>query len=149
MRGTIILAVTIAGATASGLSGCVQAGPSPEAVASLKEAAAECKAQFAAHVERAHCVNDALDKFIRPTVRYADLLDVLEAERVALAEKMDAGTMTQAEADLALTKAEADINSEADRRSNSAAIVAAQQSMAISAAMPVSCTTFGNVTNCY
>jgi hypothetical protein len=63
-------------------------------------------------------------------------LDLYHAERVALAEKVDAGAMTPAEAELKLAQMKTEIISEAQRRSNNATMAAA----ASMAAMPRSTT---------
>jgi hypothetical protein len=72
-----------------GLCGCMQSGPSPEALANLNQAREACKAQYEKFVPRVKCSNDAINKYLRPTTTYPDLLDLYEAERVALAEKVD------------------------------------------------------------
>jgi hypothetical protein len=67
----------------------MQSGPSPEALANLNQAREACKAQYEKFVPRVKCSNDAINKYLRPTTTYPDLLDLYEAERVALAEKVD------------------------------------------------------------
>jgi hypothetical protein len=129
------------------LAGCVDDGPSPEAVASFERDKAACAA-FQTALARAKCFNGVVDRYVRPTVRDQDLLTLEEAERVSLAEKVDAGKMTEAEADLQLAQARSGIFSELQRRSNNTDIAAA----AIMP-LPTTCHSYDNgaglTTNCY
>jgi hypothetical protein len=69
-------------------------------------------------------------------------------ERVALAEKVDAGAMTPAESDLKLAQMKTEVISEDERRSNNAAMAAAA-----TMAGSTTCSTYGYgyglTTNCY
>ncbi len=128
---------------AAGLAGCMPlAGPSPEALANLKQERAACHDKFARQVPRAQCVNQAIDKAYGPDFHYRDLVELNEAQRLALAEQIDAGKITPAEGEAAMAKMTVEINSEAQRRATNAA-------MAIEASRPVSCYSYGSVTNCY
>jgi hypothetical protein len=85
-------------------------------------------------VERARCRNGVFAKY----GNHGDLANVIATERVALAEKQDAGTMTQAEADAEFARVFASVNTEDQQRR-----------AAILASVPVSCTSVGATTTCY
>ena len=144
MRTICVLAVGLA------LAGCINNELSPEAMANMAQAREACKLEKPA-VAKANCLNAVDDEYIRPRLRTTDLLDLYRAERVALAEKVDAGAMTPAEADLKLAQMKTEIVSEDQRRSNNAAMAAA----ATMATMPSSttCSSYGNgaglTTTCY
>jgi hypothetical protein len=84
MRTICVLAVGLA------LEGCVNNELSPEAMANMAQAREACKLEKPA-VAKANCLNAVDDEYIRPRLRTTDLLDLYRAERVALAEKVDAG----------------------------------------------------------
>jgi hypothetical protein len=115
------------------LGGCMSTGPSPEAIARAKQEILACYKAAKTYVGAARCQNAVLSRFSQ-----GDLANVVATERVAIAEKRDAGTMTQAEAEAALAKVIASTNSEAQQRS-----------AAVAASMPVSCTSIGATTTCY
>jgi hypothetical protein len=108
-------------------------GPSPEAIASAKQEILACYRVSKTHVAAARCQNAVLARFSQ-----GDLANVVATERVAIAEKQDAGTLTQAEAEAELAKVIASTNSEAQQRS-----------AAMAASMPISCTSVGATTTCY
>jgi hypothetical protein len=144
MRIALILAVAL------GLAGCVNNELSPEAKASMAQARAACAVEKPA-IAAAKCQNAVDDEYIRPRTRAPDLLDLYHAERVELAEKVDAGAMTPAEADLKLAQMKTEIVSEDERRHNNATMAAA----AIMAATPgpTTCNSYsygsGATTTCY
>jgi hypothetical protein len=131
------------------LAGCASRGPSPQAVAALNEAIADCRAEGGPHVARSRCINAAEDHFLRAGNPNPDLLDLLQAMRVSLAEKVDAGIMSDEDAQTAFAKARSDAISEARRRSLNAEAVEAQERAAFQASLPVTCFRTGDMTNCY
>jgi hypothetical protein len=135
-----LAALTATGCTATG-------GRSPEIVADLNKAFADCRATSKTHVARARYQNAAIDRYQRPYLRPRDqdLVNLLEAQRVAIAERVDAGTITQIEAEAEYAQDFAAANSESGRRTTNAQIAGA----AMLATMPLTCTTFGATTNCY
>jgi hypothetical protein len=141
MRIALILAVGLA------LAGCVNNQLSPEAKANMAQAREACAVEKSA-VAKANCLNAVDNEYIRPRLRTTDLLDLYQAERAALAEKVDAGAMTPAEAALKLAQMKTEIISEDQRRSNNAAMAAAA-----TMAGSTTCNTYGNgygvTTNCY
>ena len=130
------------------LAGCAPDGPSPEMVASFEKERAACGA-LKPEVAYARCFNGVLDRYVRPTARDQDLLTLEEADRLALAEQVDAGKLSAAQANLQLAQMRSQIFSEVQRRSNNADMAAA----ATMAAMPTTCHTYDNgaglTTNCY
>jgi hypothetical protein len=145
MRGRIIAAVMAAIA----LEGCAPTGPSPAAVAYNSEWAT-CEAIKGA-VARITCENSAIDRYVRPHSTNQDLITLDEAQRLALAEKLDAGTITVAEADLQYAQSHSANVSEAQRRANNAEIAGAATMGAMP--LPETCHSYGNgvglTTTCY
>lgn len=87
MRIALILTLALA------LAGCVNNELSAEARANIAQARAACALEKPA-VAAAKCQNAVDDEYIRPRLRTSDLLDLYHADRVELAEKVDAGAMT-------------------------------------------------------
>lgn len=115
--------------TAVLLSGCAaqqQARLRNEVV----QARAACADQWgetpATIVQRANCFNDVSERLVAPHSPNPDLLRLDEAARSALAEKVAKGEMSFAEAKLRMAQVEAQLTSEAQRRSAERAIANAQ-----------------------
>lgn len=113
------------------------------AQAAFETASDYCRQQFPGNkiVERSRCFNAASEAHIVPVSRYPDLIRLDNANRLAFAEKVQAGQMTQAEAEQAVLQARSQLTSEEQRRDSSNQIANAQmqaanaqRSMAISAA---------------
>lgn len=129
-------ATTIA-ATGLMLCGCAaHHGPTPaeieaEQLAKIESAKRDCTERFPTtpgrnHVAWARCYVDFYNRQILPGVRYPDLAKTVTTKRIALAEKMDQGAMTEAEADAELAQARAWAVGEEQRRDNSAMQTQAQ-----------------------
>lgn len=125
------------------------------AIAEMQAGFAECKARFPEgskhYIEKQKCDSGAAQA-IRPYVTYADLFDREQAERAVIAERLQAGKITVAEANQAATAAHSQIAEDEQRRSLASRSVGAQESAAAAAwraSAPVSCTRIGNTTNCY
>jgi hypothetical protein len=86
------------------------------------------------HVARAKCMNDLIQTTMMPGQRDPDLQANLNATRLVVAERLDAGTMTEAEGDSAMAEARVRMFSEQSQRDNGAAQARAMQSQARSAA---------------
>jgi hypothetical protein len=102
-------------------------------------------------VARAKCQTEAW-AILRPTMPYPDLLDLLIAKRLAIAERVEKGQLTIAEANEAIASARSEVTAEEQRRSLANRSVSAQEGIAAasaSAAGPHSCTRFGNTVNCF
>lgn len=93
------------------------------------------------HVAQARCYNDYEVAVIRSRMRYADLSALVNAKRLALAEKADRGDLTEAEVAAQMAETITYVTGESERRANSSAQTQAQintalagRSQAISAA---------------
>ena len=107
--------VTIAAIAGSLLAGCV-AAPSAEDIAAVQTGKEQCN-RLRTSVAQSRCLAALGNRYIRPTItkNAMDLYDLGVAEKLALAEKVDAGQMTQAEADLQMAQTMSHIASETAR----------------------------------
>jgi hypothetical protein len=138
----------------------------------------ECKdrrlrGELKTHVEEARCANDRILAAYRgANYPYMDLVGLMTAARLAGAEQIDRGQITEAEMELQLAELKTRVANEERRRNleiaeaqNRAAMVSTAQNQAVAnsaaallqglsafqaASRPAgfSCTTFGNMTNC-
>jgi hypothetical protein len=108
---------------------------SPEQIATAQSDMKACD-PLPTRVERARCRNAVYAKY----GAHGDLADVIATSRVAIAEKQDAGKMTQAEAEAEFAKVVAAENSE-QRQRNDAAWAAIPRA--------VTCTSTSYTTICY
>lgn len=125
------------------------------AKAAMEQGFADCKARYPEgskqYVEKNRCDADAA-KAIRPFVSYPDLFDKDWAARAVIAERLQTGKMSLAEANLEATQIHSDIAAEEQRRNLANRSVGAQESAAAAAwraSSPVSCTRTGNTTTCF
>lgn len=105
-----------------------------------------------AAVARAQCLNEASDKFMRPVTPNPDLLDLLNATRLAIAEKYAKGQISEAEAEQQFYLAKSQVVTESQKRMLANRSVKAQEisaAAAIAATGPVTCNRFGNTVNCF
>ena len=93
------------------------------------------------HVAQARCYNEYFDAVLLPRNRHHDLSALVNAKRLALAEKADQGNLTEAEVAAQMAETITYVTGESERRANSSAQTQAQistslaaQSQAISAA---------------
>jgi hypothetical protein len=119
----------------------------------MSEAVQKCLATYPAEalkvaVARANCLN-AAEAIIRPIYRYPDLLDLKAATRLALAEKVDRGALTQADANLQFAQSNSQMTAEELRRANADRTVSAQEQAAWAAAKSTSCTRYGATVTCF
>lgn len=112
---------------------------------------ADCKARFpegsGRYVEGNAC-NARAASLIRPYVPYPDLFDKDWAFRALLAERLQAGKMTLAEANQQGTQYHSQIAAEEQQRNLASRAVAAQELAADAASSPVICNRVGNSTIC-
>jgi hypothetical protein len=102
-------------------------------------------------VARAKCQVDAL-AIRRPIVKHPDLMDSFIATRMSVAEQVQNGRLTVAQANEILANKNSEVVSEEQRRNLAQRSVAAQESVAAASwatSGPVSCTKVGNTVNCY
>lgn len=116
---------------------------------------AECDAKIPKEkgqiVNRTRCRAPGFS-LLRNFAPYPDLMDQEAAYRMAMAERIDAGQITMAQAELEAAENRSRLIAEEQRRSLSNRAVSAQESVAAAqwrASAPVSCTRIGNTTNCY
>jgi outer membrane murein-binding lipoprotein Lpp len=117
MKTTVVAIAAIVGSL---LAGCV-AGPSAEDMAAVQTGKAQCD-RLSTSTARARCEVANANKYLRRYVPQGslDLADVAEAQMLVLAQKVDAGQMTQAEADLELAQAKSRLISEEQQRNTNA-----------------------------
>jgi hypothetical protein len=108
--------VLLAAAAALAMAGCMPSGPSPEAVASQNKAYAECQARSKTTVELFSCQNVVYDRYSRPYDRDQDIVTLVQARKLAIAEKVDRGQTTRAEAAAEVAAVVAEGHSESQRR---------------------------------
>lgn len=141
------------------LGGCgiIQQRAMQERAASLQQqmsdAAQQCLTMYPVAtpkvaVARATCLNGA-EAIIRPIYRYPDLLDLKAATRSALADKVDRGMLSQADANLQFAQANSQMAAEEQRRANADRSVSAQEQVAWAAYKTTSCTRFGATVTCF
>jgi hypothetical protein len=109
------------------------------------------KGQVKTAVARTQCVNDAL-AILRPIMPHPDLLDLNLATRTALAEKVQKGQLTLAQANEEMMRKQSEMIAEEQRRVLANRSVRAQETVAdasLQAAGPHSCTRIGNTVNCF
>ena len=123
------------------------------AVAQMQAGLAECRTRFPdgskQWVAKQQC-DTAAAQVIRPYLAYPDLFDREIADRAVIAERLQAGKMTLAEANQAATAAHSQIAEDEQRRNLANRSVGAQESAAAAAwraSAPVSCTRIGNTVN--
>jgi len=130
------------------LSGCVSRNA--EIRAGVDGARAECRAnaqagKFRTWVDAARCLNAAEAPLAQVQGHYPDLWNVKFATRTAIAEKVDRGEMTAAQAELAEAEANHRLVSEMERRGIARRAVAAQEA----ASAPIRCSRVGQTVSCY
>lgn len=108
------------------------------AKASMAQGFEDCKARFPEgsknYIEKDKC-NAAAATVIRPFTPYPDLFDNYWAKRAVLAERLQAGKLTLAEANAEATQTQSDIAAEEQRRNLANRSVGAQESAAAAAWM--------------
>ena len=136
------------------VSGCITAHSQQQereaqAVAQANSIFAECDAKIpkvkGQYVKLTNCKLAGLN-VIRPLSPNPDLVDQEAALRMAVAEKVDAGKMTVAEAELAQTQGHSQIVAEEQRRNVTNRSADAQE---LAASRSFRCIRSGNTTNCY
>jgi hypothetical protein len=85
------------------------------------------------HAAQARCYNDYEVAVLRSRMRYADLSSLVNAKRLALAEKADQGNLTEAEVAAQMAETITYVTGESERRANSSAQTQAQISTALAA----------------
>jgi hypothetical protein len=154
VMGSAATAISVA-VLSIGITGCglIRQQEIKERNAALKQQAEAASQQCDANlppgnpktaVARAKCQMDAYN-IIRPVVAYPDLMDLFIARRMLVAEQVEKGQITIAQANDLIATRQSEITAEEQRRNLANRSVSAQES----AAGPRSCTRFGNTVNCY
>jgi len=81
--------------------------------------------------QRVRCLNDVETRFIRPFEPFPDLTDQRLAARKALAADLDAGRLTEADANLRLAQKKAQIEAEERRRTQATSSISAEATAAL------------------
>jgi hypothetical protein len=116
-------------------------------------AAQDCVTRFpagnsATAVSRMQCLNDAL-LIVRPIMPYPDLLDSFIASRLVIAEHVQKGQITLAEANEQIASKRSAFVAEEQRRLLANRSVSAQETMAQNIGGPTTCTRTGNTVSCF
>ena len=125
------------------------------AIAEMQAGFAECRSRFPdgskQYVAKQQC-DTAAAQAIRPFMTYPDLFDREQADRAVIAERLQGGKITLAEANQQAAAAHSQIAEDEQRRNLASRSVGAQESAAAAAwraSAPVSCTRIGNTVNCF
>jgi hypothetical protein len=124
----------------------------------LDQATADCVASRPippnSYLERARCISDSTAEIVKThQPPHADLLQLQEAYRLALAKKMDAGEISEEDAAVAFLEVKSQAISEMTRRDTSrsqarSAHIGAASSL-FNSIGPVTCFSSGSTTTCY
>jgi hypothetical protein len=101
---------------------------------------------------RVRCLNDVETRFMRPLDPFPDLVDRRLAARAALAAELDAGRISEAEADARLAAKKAEIAAEERRRTNGTSTISADATAALAqqrAALGTTCTNLDTAVTCF
>lgn len=135
-----IVRACIAILIAVGLTGCtglrVRQGMDQAGRINLECRTQKLQGQFATWSEAVQCGNDRMRQVIQASgYRHMDLINLFLAYRVLLAERMDAGQLTDAEATVLLTELWTRITTEEQARDHAADHAYSQRLIGIGAAM--------------
>lgn len=116
---TLSLFVTLASAQAEQTGG----GLSDEARVKIQADVEQChNRQFKSHREGAQCVNEAIQRvLITVNYPYMDLLQLVSAYRIACAQKMDSGDMSEADCTKRMAELRTRVTAEESQRYSRAA----------------------------
>jgi hypothetical protein len=121
------------------------------AKATMEQGLADCKVQWPEiskqAVERNRCYSLAAQP-TRQFNTYPDIFDKVWADRAVIAERLQAGKFTVAEATQQLTQTISEATAEEQRRNLANRSVSAQEAMAVAASGPTVCNRVGNTTIC-
>jgi hypothetical protein len=151
--------LSIAVAMGLTLAGCVSAQDERNAQiqAGVQQAVAACQARkFSSYVANARCIAEAEAPLTSTLGPVADLHTLKLTQRIAIAERVDRGQLTHAQALAEIAQVDAVANSEAQRRIGAIQAVQAQQqaamaasNAALAASRPVTCYRVSYLVNCY
>jgi hypothetical protein len=117
----------------------------------MEQGFADCKTQWPEvtkqAVERNRCYSQAAQP-LRQFNTYPDIFDKVWADRGVIAERLQAGKLTVAEATQQITQTISEATAEEQRRNLANRAVNAQEVMAVAASGPTVCNRVGNTTIC-
>lgn len=144
-----IAVVVAVGLVALFLSGCVSTRMAAAKEEMEREKAACQSAPRTTNMNLARCINAAEEKAYRASgsTGEGDLVAVRLAARMAIAEKIDKGQMTQAEGELEFARVYSGLVGTSEQRQNSAMTANAISSMATPRS--TTCTRIGNSVTCF
>jgi hypothetical protein len=127
-----------------------------ELTARSQAATAQCDLTYPAGnvktaVARAKCQTEAF-AILRPIMPYPDLMDLLIASRIAIAERVQKGQLTIAQANELMAARRSELVAEEQRRNLANRAVIAQENIAsasLAAAGPHTCMQIGSTVNCF
>ncbi len=102
--------------------------------------------------QRVRCLNDVEARFMRPLDPFPDLTDRRLAARKALAAELDAGRLTEAEANARLAAKTSEIAAEERRRTEATSSVSADATPALAGqrlALGTTCDQIGTAVTCF
>jgi len=102
--------------------------------------------------QRVRCLNDIEAQLVRPFDPFPDLTDRRLAARKALAADLDAGRLTEAEANARLAAKTSEIKAEERRRSETTSSISAEATAALSrqrVALGTTCNQIGTALSCF
>jgi hypothetical protein len=102
--------------------------------------------------QRVRCLNDIEAQFMRPLDPFPDLADRRLAARKALAADLDAGRLTEAEANARLAAKTSEIEAEERRRSETTSSISAEATAALAGervALGTTCNQIGAAASCF
>jgi hypothetical protein len=101
---------------------------------------------------RVRCLNEVEAQFLRPFDPFPDLTDQRLAARKALAAALDAGRLTEADAELRFATKTAELAAEERRRAGITGSISAEATVALSRqrlALGTTCNKIGTVVSCF
>jgi hypothetical protein len=102
--------------------------------------------------QRVRCLNEVEARFMRPLDPFPDLADQRLAARKALAADLDAGRLTEAEANVRLAQKRAQIAAEERRRTEVTSAISAEATAALArqrVALGTTCEQIGTAVSCF
>ena len=102
--------------------------------------------------QRVRCLNEVEAQFVRPFDPFPDLTDRRLAARKALAAELDAGWLTEVEANARLAAKTSEIKAEEHRRSETTSSISAEATAALArqrVALGTTCNQIGTAVSCF
>ena len=104
------------------------------------------------YTQRVRCLNEVEARFMRPLDPFPDLTDRRLAARKALAAELDAGRLSEADANARLAAKTSEIEAEERRRSETTSAISAEATAALArqrVALGTTCSEHGAAVSCF